>query len=308
MVKKLTRIYLIFAATVFLWDRSEQQDDHITRSWQLLTTKAVGNSGKVRALEYLNWELCLPDFLPNMWRSFCWKEQEVLSGIDLSSEPGQPQTYLRNLNLPDVSLEMANFSRADVTASIFRGGEIGNSKFERVEASNANFSQSSIFSTSFSDSNLTGSDFDFSTITGSNFNGVYSYAKLVRIGYVIEDFPVCVSNIRFRNSSVSGSLFRGARIDCVDFSGASLHDVDFTDSKLGNAIFRKTRATSVNFTNALLHGALFDNFRPKDCDLSGADFEAARFENDSDFGGCRSESHNPPVNLPEPYLAQVKLD
>ena len=54
-------------------------EERTTRSWQLLTTEAPGNSGKIEALQYLNRQK-IADML--VWLPFV-KKQVSLRGIEL---------------------------------------------------------------------------------------------------------------------------------------------------------------------------------------------------------------------------------
>ena len=76
---------ILIAFVAFFQELGNRQEEREARAWQLLTTKAPGNTGKVWALEYLNREQRWP-------RRWLWNKKRVpLHGIDLT-----PPTWLNS--------------------------------------------------------------------------------------------------------------------------------------------------------------------------------------------------------------------
>ena len=122
----LAAVLALFLSFIALrGDLEDRMETREVQAWQLLLTKAPGNSGKREALEYLNKEhdggLCLGG-LCLLWPP---KTRTPLVGIDLSlpnkTEPRgystvnfAPETYLREVQLPNADLSFANLEYAEL--------------------------------------------------------------------------------------------------------------------------------------------------------------------------------------------------
>ena len=108
----LAVIALGLSLVAFWIDYSDRVEKRTVRAWQLLTTKAPGNSGKIAALEYLDKEdglLCGDDGC-----LLTLKYREPLVGINLSNpEPEQGTgAFLFRARLPNAILWHANLRGA----------------------------------------------------------------------------------------------------------------------------------------------------------------------------------------------------
>ena len=120
-------VILIALITFLIEFGYHKHEERKARSWQLLTTKAPGNSGKIEALEYLNRQK-VPDWLT--WLPFT-KRRVSLEGIqllppilaewgELTPEERQLEarctqyTYLREVKLSEAVLIDATLACADL--------------------------------------------------------------------------------------------------------------------------------------------------------------------------------------------------
>src|SRR5207302_5406239 len=99
--------------------------------WQVLTTPASGDSGRLAALEYLNG----PE-----WFDFFDKPRASLVGVDL--RPARPDAAGANLtgaSLPGADLRQANFGKADLTNVNFLSANLENAIFDDTNVRGTNF-------------------------------------------------------------------------------------------------------------------------------------------------------------------------
>ena len=152
---RIAVIALTLSTAAFLLDYNDRVEERTVRAWQLLTTPAPGNSGKIQALEYLNREdglICGEWTRPlQVWREewvkteclLTLKARTPLVGIDLSSgnngTPDNPNddpqgayllgvnlngANLRGADLRNVSLTHAELFLADLSAANLRGADL----------------------------------------------------------------------------------------------------------------------------------------------------------------------------------------
>lgn len=173
---------ILIAFVAFFQDISNRQEEREARAWQLLTTKAPGNTGKVWALEYLNREQRWP-------RRWLWNKKRVpLHGIDLTPPDlakqwrGKPKeervlpasgcqqrTYLYEADLPNAELRAAslacsNLLGANLRAAIlaeanFSGAELGGADLSKALLSDANFQGAELWGTNFREAYLRDANF-----------------------------------------------------------------------------------------------------------------------------------------------------
>ena len=77
--RALEPVAILAAVVSLIIILDDREEERTTRAWQLVTTKAPGNSGKIEALEFLNQQR-FPNWL--QWLPFT-KEQVSLQGIEL---------------------------------------------------------------------------------------------------------------------------------------------------------------------------------------------------------------------------------
>ncbi|MGF1563248.1 MAG: pentapeptide repeat-containing protein [Geminicoccaceae bacterium] len=181
-------------------ERVAREEGRRVNAWQLLTTPASGNSGKIHALDYLN-------------------DQDVpLVGIDLSPpEPdnGTPDNpdddpqgaYLRDVKLPGAVLRSAKLSRADLSGADLRFASL----------SGANLHRANLWGADLSDANLSGANLSGANLLGANLLGATLYsADLTGAGLLDSD----LSDADLSGAKLSGAKLSGAIL------GLSFVDMD----------------------------------------------------------------------------------
>lgn len=265
-MEALGLIGLIFAAGLFVYELRERQDERIARAWQLITTPASGNSGKVGALEYLNSQYgCVPSNWPLPWADRCWKESTSLTGIDLSQPEDKPGTYLRFIQLPE----------ADLTLAILSGATL----------EGANFRSSTLYGADLEAANLQGGDLHGATLTEANFNGAYLNVVDLSDTYMLraslknaELHSANLYEAYFVAANFSGAQFSQADltyanlecldwsapemeqfapegktgIECANLSGAVMFDTDLSYANLATADLSRAQLTGVNLSGTNL--------------------------------------------------------
>ena len=121
------------------------QEQKILGAWQLITTEAKGNSGKIEALEFLN------------------SKGVPLVGVDLS------KAYLGGVNLKGANLQGANFTEADLSDANFEGADLQNTKFNGAVLKKAIFANAMLEFANFKGANLTDANFASATVESTIF-------------------------------------------------------------------------------------------------------------------------------------------
>ena len=169
----LAAVALLMAVIQFGLEYEDRINERTVRAWQLVTTPASGNSGKIDALEYLNKEdglciewiqykkdpVCLIDFKPRI----------PLVGIDLSprntGRAGLSQhpvgVYLAGVNLNHANLNRANLSgaylkEADLTGAGLAGAMLNGADLRGADLTSADLTSADLTSADLSGTNLTG--------------------------------------------------------------------------------------------------------------------------------------------------------
>ena len=169
----LAAIGLFLSLFAFWVDYVDRIEERTVRAWQVVTTKAPGNSGKREALEYLNrhdfW--CLP--------GMC-KTQTSLTGINLSTDNGQG-TFLNNVLLDGADLERANLSGADLSHASFSDAWLFQADLSGANLERANLSGTYLFGANLSGAFLTRANLADADLTFANLSGAYlPNANLIR--------------------------------------------------------------------------------------------------------------------------------
>lgn len=100
----LSKLGIILAVSSFLMEISYRQIERETQAWQLITTPARGNGGKVEALQYLNSEVWYWPF----------KKKVDLGWVDLSAARNQGPVALSGIKLMHAEMPRANLEGADL--------------------------------------------------------------------------------------------------------------------------------------------------------------------------------------------------
>ena len=143
-------------------ERDERQRARVVDAWQLLTTEAPGNSGKIQALETLI------------------QAGQPLNGIDLSVPKGLPGAHLERANLAGAILHQANLTDVDLgnanlaganliganlTDANLKSADFYHSSLARANLTNANFTDAFLRNANLTHANLTGASLFRATLT-----------------------------------------------------------------------------------------------------------------------------------------------
>ena len=185
---------ILLAIAAFALDMVGRTEERIARAWQLVTTPAPGNSGKIQALEYLTSE--------DWWWPF--KRQVPLVGIDLSKrDKDDPGVYLVNVQLPRAELRHANFSGASLTFADLSGSDASGADFTGIQSYAANFSRAQ----------LDGANLESSDFTGANLNGAH------------------LEKANLRGAKMEGTTFSGADMSMAILTDTDLSQADLRNAR-----------------------------------------------------------------------------
>ena len=219
-IKAIEPLAILIAIFAFTIEMSDRREERTARAWQLVTTKASGNSGKIEALEYLNSQSS--EWLLGWWPYA--KERTPLSGIDLTPPALAAQwkdkdeiertvdwrkcpdrTYLFNVKLPDAEMSDAKLPCANLIFAIVR----------RANLRKANLSGADLFGANLNEARL-----DEAKLIGASF-----------IGAVLRGAMFFVADLR--GADLSGADLTGANLRKADLSGTDLTGADFKHAKGG---------------------------------------------------------------------------
>jgi len=136
----IVMVAFIVGLGIYFVEHTNRIDERRVRAWQLVTTSAPGNSGKISALEYL------------------LSIGEPLNGIDLSVKTGKEGTYLRRVRLSDAELVSANFSGADLRRANLSGANLGKANLSDADLEEAILSNATLLNTIFAETKLEGAN------------------------------------------------------------------------------------------------------------------------------------------------------
>ena len=160
----LLAVIALFLALVTFWiDYRDRVEEHTVWAWQLLTTKAPGNSGKREALEYLNRE----DGLLWMIRL---KERTSLTGIDLSVAEDQPGSFLVGIDLADADLTNANLVGVNLADANLGGADLVGVNLADANLGGANLTGANLTGADLADANLRGARLTNANLTAANLS------------------------------------------------------------------------------------------------------------------------------------------
>jgi uncharacterized protein YjbI with pentapeptide repeats len=185
----ISLLAIAIATIAFCFQYQSLQQQKIIGAWQILITKAVGNSGKREALELLA------------------KKGFVLNGIDLSAKTNgavfdkKSQSYKRGvflggLNLGGANLVNANFEGAVLYGANFEGAGLSWAKFEGAYLVGANFEGAGLSWAKFEGAHLFGAKFEGANLSWVNFEGAnLGWAKFrgaFGSGFFIDNYVHCL--------------------------------------------------------------------------------------------------------------------
>lgn len=221
-IKAIEPAAILIAIFAFTIEMSDRREERTARAWQLVTTKASGNSGKVEALQYLNSQD--PEWLLGWWPYA--KVRTPLSGIDLmppalveqwkGKEESErainwlrcpDRTYLVDVNLPnavmsDAKLPCADLSLADLSAASFDRAALSGASLYRADLTWAYLGEANLIG-----ANLLGADLSGANLTAADLSGAY----------------------------LRGADLSGAYLGTANLSGAILYLADLSGANFANA-------------------------------------------------------------------------
>lgn len=151
-------------------------EQQILGSWQTVTTKSAGNSGKIEAIEFLA------------------KQGIPLVEIDMSEKTHEGKVFLSGLDVSEQKLG----KKVDLLRANFEGANLCKATFEGAGLWDANFKKAELFGSHFEDANLAGSNFEGVKLWESYFEGAnFQGANL--------------KNTSFQNSDLTGADFRRSK-------------------------------------------------------------------------------------------------
>jgi len=122
-------------------EREHRDLERIHNAWQLLTTKASGNSGKKEALEYLhsNGQTLVGIDISCQTMGNGWNRNTgecdsptFLKDLDLSTNANRKPAVLLGANFSHAELEASDFTNAVLEKSVFIGTRLKESKFAKA--------------------------------------------------------------------------------------------------------------------------------------------------------------------------------
>ncbi len=173
-VRRAIRVAVLFAAgALLLYELREWHDDRLTRNWQLVATPAPGNSGKITALEYLNSEfLCLPFKIELPLIGRCWKEQQQLTGINLSQETHVGRVDLNSADLSNARLNRANLSGAHFFYTNLSNANLSFARLSGAVMLRANLTSARLLGADLTDASIQMADLANANLRFANLSGV----------------------------------------------------------------------------------------------------------------------------------------
>ncbi len=237
-VRAIEPAVILIAIFAFTLEMSDRQEERTARAWQLLTTAAPGNSGKIEALEYLNEES--PELIRKWWPYS--KAKTPLEGIDLTP-PAVKKDRDGKLNLPPdfrrdkcperafllgVKLANAKLSDAKLPCARLNQANLRGASLKNVDLRGANLSGANLTGADLTEADLSGAN-----LGGADLRGANLYRANFRWAYLNEanlsEASLLGANLNLVD--LSGAVLRGANLFKANLRGANLSGADFTRAK-----------------------------------------------------------------------------
>lgn len=189
----LAVVALILSLLSFWIDYEDRVEERTVRAWQLLTTKAPGNSGKREALEYLNKQDGIWCF--NGACKWPLKTRTSLEGIDLSVADGQMSAILRSVDLEDAALEGAVLRGVNLSSAILTRAHLLDADLRSADIITASLREAILVDADLSGALLHDVDLTRANLEGTDLSGT-------------EFFRVSLEGTFFKNiKNASADLF-----------------------------------------------------------------------------------------------------
>ena len=287
----LAVVALFLTVGQFWLEFDERVEERRVRAWQLVTTIAPGNSGKIEALEYLNSEdglFCFEFLKGNLeWLHddkytkclILFKSRVPLVGINLSRSANVAEddssTNLSGVFLAGVDLREAILLEARLIGANLIGANLIGANLITANLSGANLSSADLRGADLIGANLRGADLIGADLSGANLNG----ANLITAD--------------MRGVNLSGTNLRAADLSGANLIGANLIGADLITANLSGANLSGTNLRYANLSDADLGGADLSGAILRYADLSGAqNLNSSQFENN-----CGNSSTKLPKGL-----------
>ena len=242
---------LIVASTQFWAEYEDRVNEREVRAWQLVTTAAPGNSGKIAALEYLNKEV---GFLcsERLRRLLKWlhgeehantrcvvllKGRTPLVGIDLSAQDSSNSERVVRVFLQSIDLSGAVLTSADVKGADLTGADLTGANLARADLSDAYLTHADL-----SDAYLTHADLVGADLSGANLSHAYLlHANLLGANlfeanlFKANLFGANLSHADLSHADLSGADVSYAHLSGANLSGANLSGVNLARTRLDTA-------------------------------------------------------------------------
>jgi len=238
-----TVLGLFLSLIAFILDYRDKVNERTVNAWQLVTSKAPGNSGKIQALEYL--------IKSDGFFGYTFKQPTPLEGIDLSIQTRQVGTYLHEADLSGANfrfakLNGANLSGAKLVGAILVGADLSEADLAQADLREADFS-------TFPDEDVSGADYNEADLgeaiifraaaeTVNQGNLSPHMAGFHRVGatyLIVADlsrtghFRGNLSGADLFEANLSGADLIGVNLAGVDLSSASLVEAKIIGADLG---------------------------------------------------------------------------
>ncbi len=238
-----------------------------------------------------------------------------LTGADLSN------AVLDDVDLVFAHLEGARFSGASLNRALFIQKSLAGADFSGAagaeaelfgsDLAGANFAGAAFTKCNFMGCNLAGADFrrakliDCTLEEARAAGAKFTFADITRIRASRKsDF----SRGDFRKVSGDGALFRDARLDEADFSGAILTRSMFAEASLKRARFHRVHAAGSDFSDAILEDAVMSESNWFQCSFDRARMVRTVFDGSNMYEASFFESINEDASFTEANLRMTLLE
>lgn len=154
-----TFVSLSLGVYFYFEEAADRHNQRLIAAWQLISTPANGNTGKISALEFLS------------------TANRPLVGIDLSCIPKDTThgprcysgVYLEAVNLAGANLTNANFEGADMPGANLTGAVLHRTNLAAVDLTNAQVANAQMTHTLFAEASVEGVVFDGTDLGDATF-------------------------------------------------------------------------------------------------------------------------------------------
>lgn len=267
ILRTLGPIALILGVISFLFALQDMRTDRDARAWMLLTRKAPGNSGKIEAIEYLNYHnpLSLPN--PRRWGIplgplEAYSEDPLQPGhFVLVGEAGVPKEWIRLASnfgpwkerTPLIGLDLGcqiapDGKRCESVGTYLRGAKLNDALLHYADLSGATLTEAILWDAWLIEANLANAELDRAFLNRAHMFG----ARLQR-----------------------ANLYR-ARLTNANLEHADLSYVNLNMASMRRADLQSANLVSADLRGAILAGANLQSAELKYADFGGADLSSAQ--------------------------------